>query len=56
MPNENGGEKGWSCGMSVSLLSLDVWVLGGGLVGILVVVGFVQVRNYLYFFISLKWK
>nr|KAJ0204602.1 hypothetical protein LSAT_V11C500235620 [Lactuca sativa] len=26
--NKNGGEKGWSCGMSVSLVSLDGRVLG----------------------------
>ncbi|XP_023753318.1 AT-hook motif nuclear-localized protein 6 [Lactuca sativa] len=42
-PNENGGAKGWSGGMSVSLAGPDGRVLGGGLAGMLVAAGSVQV-------------
>lgn len=43
VPNENLGAKGWSGGMSVSLAGPDGRVLGGGLAGMLVAAGPVQV-------------
>lgn len=43
MPNENGGAKSCSGGMSVSLAGPDGRVLGGGLAGMLVAAGPVQV-------------
>ncbi|XP_024980710.1 AT-hook motif nuclear-localized protein 3-like [Cynara cardunculus var. scolymus] len=43
MPNESGGAKGRSGGMSVSLAGPDGRVLGGGLAGMLVAAGPVQV-------------
>ncbi|KAL4557151.1 hypothetical protein LXL04_035323 [Taraxacum kok-saghyz] len=42
-PNESGGAKGWCGGMSVSLAGPDGRVLGGGLSGMLVAAGPVQV-------------
>ncbi|KAJ6671972.1 AT-HOOK MOTIF NUCLEAR-LOCALIZED PROTEIN 9 [Salix viminalis] len=43
MPSENGGTKGRSGGMSVSLAGSDGRVVGGGLAGMLVAAGPVQV-------------
>ncbi|XP_020594764.1 AT-hook motif nuclear-localized protein 1-like, partial [Phalaenopsis equestris] len=43
MPNENGGTKSRSGGMSVSLASPDGRVLGGGVAGLLVAASPVQV-------------
>ncbi|XVF12376.1 hypothetical protein REPUB_Repub08aG0112100 [Reevesia pubescens] len=43
MPTENGGTKGRSGGMSVSLAGPDGRILGGGLAGLLVAAGPVQV-------------
>ncbi|GKV33711.1 hypothetical protein SLEP1_g42178 [Rubroshorea leprosula] len=43
MPTENGGTKGRSGGMSVSLAGPDGRVLGGGLAGLLIAAGPVQV-------------
>lgn len=43
MPNNNGETKGWSGGMSVSLAGPDGRVFGGGLAGMLVAAGSVQV-------------
>ncbi|KAJ6978108.1 DNA binding protein [Populus alba x Populus x berolinensis] len=43
MPSENGGTKGRSGGMSVSLAGPDGRVVGGGLAGLLVAAGPVQV-------------
>lgn len=51
MPNDIGGVKGLSGGMSVSLAGPDGRVLGGGLAGMLVAAGLVQVR---YSSITLK--
>jgi hypothetical protein len=44
MPSENGGTKGRSGGMSVSLAGPDGRVVGGGLAGLLVAAGPVQVH------------
>ena len=46
MPTENGGHKSRSGGMSVSLAGPDGRVLGGGLAGLLVASGPVQVKPY----------
>ena len=45
MPSENGGTKGRSGGMSVSLAGSDGRVVGGGLAGMLVAAGPVQVHH-----------
>lgn len=52
MPNDIGGVKSRSGGMSVSLAGPDGRVLGGGHAGMLVAAGPVQV---LYPSIHLKW-
>lgn len=44
MPNNNGGTKSISGGMSVSLAGPDGRVMGGGLAGLLIAAGPVQVR------------
>ena len=49
-PNESGGAKGWCGGMSVSLAGPDGRVLGGGLSGMLVAAGPVQVSLIFPFF------
>ena len=49
MPTESGGTKSRSGGMSVSLAGPDGRVLGGGLAGLLVAAGPVQVE---YFFLG----
>lgn len=46
MPTENGGTKVRSGGMSVSLAGPDGRVLGGGLAGLLVASGPVQVHHF----------
>ena len=46
MPTENNGTKSRSGGMSVSLAGPDGRVLGGGLAGLLVAAGPVQVKPY----------
>ena len=53
-PNENGGAKGCSGGMSVSLAGPDGRVLGGTLAGMLVAAGSVQVRLLTFLPIKLK--
>lgn len=45
MPSDNGVTKSRSGGMSVSLAGPDGRILGGGLAGMLVAAGPVQVRN-----------
>ncbi|KAJ6881017.1 hypothetical protein NC651_027759 [Populus alba x Populus x berolinensis] len=47
MPSENGGTKGRSGGMSVSLAGPDGRVVGGGLAGLLVAAGPVVVGSFL---------
>lgn len=44
MPNESGGTRSRSGGMSVSLASPDGRVVGGGVAGLLVAASPVQVR------------
>lgn len=44
MPTDNGGTKSRAGGMSVSLAGPDGRVLGGGLAGMLIAAGPVQVR------------
>lgn len=46
MPSDNGLTKSRSGGMSVSLAGHDGRVLGGGLAGMLVAAGPVQVRQF----------
>lgn len=46
--NENGGPKGMSGGMTVSLAGPDGRVLGGGLAGMLLAAGSVQVRHFTF--------
>lgn len=48
MPTESGGTKSRSGGMSVSLAGPDGRVLGGGLAGLLVAAGPVQVENFFF--------
>lgn len=47
MPTENAGTKSRSGGMSVSLASPDGRVVGGGLAGLLIAAGPVQVTSFL---------
>ena len=47
MPSESGGTKSRSGGMSVSLAGPDGRVLAGGLAGLLVAAGPVQVEFFL---------
>lgn len=47
MPTESGGTKSRSGGMSVSLAGPDGRVLGGGLAGLLVAAGPVQVEVFI---------
>lgn len=60
MPTENGGTKSRSGGMSVSLAGPDGRVVGGGLAGLLIAAGPVQVlefafcfKNILIFFLNI---
>lgn len=46
-PTDSGGAKSISGGMSVSLAGPDGRVMGGGLAGLLVAAGPVQVRSFL---------
>lgn len=46
MPTEKGGTKSRSGGMSVSLAGPDGRVMGGGLAGLLVAAGPVQVQSF----------
>ena len=52
MLTDNGVAKTRSGGMSVTLAGPDGRVLGGGLAGLLIAAGPVQVRHYLF----LKWE
>lgn len=54
MPTDSGGTKSRTGGMSVSLAGPDGRVLGGGIAGLLVAAGPVQVRYF--FFLKLKRK
>lgn len=47
MPTENAGTKSRSGGMSVSLSGPDGRVVGGGLAGLLIAAGPVQVNHFL---------
>lgn len=55
MPNETGGTRGRSGGMSVSLASPDGRVVGGGVAGLLVAASPVQVRGFLYLLFHAPW-
>lgn len=52
MPTENGGTKGRSGGMSVSLAGPDGRVVGGGLAGLLIAAGPVQVVEFSFSFLK----
>lgn len=43
MPTEQGGTKGWSGGMSISLAGPNGKIIGGGLAGMLIAASPVQV-------------
>ena len=47
MPTDSGGTKIRSGGMSVSLAGPDGRVVGGGLAGLLIAAGPVQVQHYI---------
>lgn len=54
MPTENGGTKGRSGGMSISLAGPNGKIVGGGLAGMLIAAGPVQVTQLSSFLLKKK--